>query len=114
MSTEGLMVLIPPELEAGFRLAGAETAAAEAADEAVELLDQLIAEGASGVIAVYERFFDEVPPDRMAAYDASVAPVVVPLPAGLEEHDVQSHRVRISAILSRAVGYHITFGEETS
>lgn len=114
MTTEGLMVVIPPELEAGFRLAGVETTAAESADEAVEVLDRLMAESPSGVIAVYQRFLDHMSSDRRLTYDASVSPVVVSLPAGLEEHDDQSHRVRISAILSRAVGYHITFGEETS
>lgn len=114
MTTEGLIVLIPSELEAGFRLAGVETVAAEASDEAIEILDGLIAESSSGVIAVYQHFLEKVPEDRMTVYDASLSPVVVSLPAGLEEHDDRSHRVRISAILSRAVGYHITFGEEMS
>lgn len=114
MTAEGVIVVIPPELETGFLLAGVETVAAGTAQEAIEALDHLMDESSSGVIAVYEPFFGQASSHRQAAYDASVSPVVVPMPAGLEERDDQSHRVRISAMLSRAVGYHITFGEEIS
>ena len=40
--------------------------------------------------------------------------VKIPMPAGLGEGDATSHRARIAALLERAVGYHITFGDEAS
>ncbi|GEM_PF-2205251 len=114
MTTQTVTVVIPPELEIGFRLAGVETVPATTPAEAVDALDRLFSESTGGVIAVYEPFLAETPSGRRAVYEASVSPVVVPLPAGLEEHDEESQRARISAMLSRAVGYHITFGEDIS
>lgn len=112
MTGEGVVVVVPAELETGFLLAGVETMTATSAGEAVESLDRLVEENLPGVVAVYEPYLAEAPPERRAVYDASMAPVVVPLPAGLEEQGVESHWARISAMLSRAVGYHITFGGE--
>lgn len=114
MKAEGVIVVIPGELETGFRLAGVETLTAESAQDASEALDSLLDESIHGVIAVYEPFLAQVSPEKLGAYEALVAPVVVPLPAGLEERDEASHQARISAMLSRAIGYHITFGEEIS
>ena len=112
MSSDRVTVVIPPELEPGFLLAGADTVVAGTNSEAIDHLEHLLDAEASGVIGVYEPFLAHMTADRLAAYEASVSPVVVLLPSGLEEHDDVSHRVRISAMLSRAVGYHITFGEE--
>lgn len=112
MSSDRVTVVIPAELEPGFLLAGADTVVAGTTSEAVDHLARLLDAEASGVIAVYQPFLAELPADQLAAYEASVSPVVVLLPSGLEEHDDVSHRTRISAMLSRAVGYHITFGEE--
>lgn len=114
MTAESVIVVIPAELETGFRLAGVETVIAESAQDAGNALDRLLDESMRGVIAVYEPFLAQVSPEKLGAYEALVAPVVVPLPAGLEEHDEGSHQARISAMLSRAIGYHITFGEEIS
>jgi vacuolar-type H+-ATPase subunit F/Vma7 len=114
MNTAGVIVLVPPELETGFRLAGVEAITVSTAPEALETMERLTEAGTGGVIAVYEPFLAEMPDARRAAYEASTFPVVMPLPEGLERHDVESNRARISAMLSRAVGYHITFGEEGS
>ena len=114
MTTQTVIVLVPAELEIGFRLAGVETVPAATPAEAADALDRLVAEGAGGVIAVYEPFLTETPPDKRAVFETSVSPVVVPLPAGLQQRDEESQRARISAMLSRAVGYHITFGEDIS
>lgn len=114
MTAAGVVVLVPPELATGFRLAGVEAITVSTAPEALEAMEGLMEAGTGGVIAVYEPFLAEMPDVRRAAYEASTFPVVMPLPEGLERHDVESDRARISAMLSRAVGYHITFGEEGS
>ncbi|MFP3915990.1 MAG: V-type ATP synthase subunit F [Actinomycetota bacterium] len=112
MRGEGVIVVVPPELDGGFRLAGVETAVATGASEARLVLDRLLEEGRGGVIAVYEPFLEDQDPGRRAGYEASLSPIVMPLPAGRGERDHESHRARISAMLSRAVGYHITFDGE--
>jgi vacuolar-type H+-ATPase subunit F/Vma7 len=112
VTNTGVVVVVPSELETGFRLAGVSTIPAETAKEATTALEGLMREDRGGVIAVYEPFLDEVPEEERLRFEASTFPVVVPLPPGLHTRDEESHRARISAMLSRAVGYHITFGEE--
>jgi vacuolar-type H+-ATPase subunit F/Vma7 len=112
MIASGMIVLVPPELETGFRLAGVETVGAENGDEASRALEELIAGGERALIAIYEPFLSTLPDQQRRVAESSLAPVVVALPAGLERHDADRHRGRISEMLSRAVGYHITFGQE--
>jgi vacuolar-type H+-ATPase subunit F/Vma7 len=109
-----VVVVVPAELENGFRLAGVETLAAGSPEQALEAVETLLAEPAGAVIAVYEPYLREAAPRQRTAYEASVSPVIVPLPAGLAGRDEEGERARISAMLSRAVGYHITFGEDGS
>lgn len=110
MSARGMVVVVPPELVTGFGLAGVETVGAESGDEASRALQKLIAGGEWALIAIYEPFLSVLPDEQRQAAESSLAPVVVPLPPGLERYDEDRHRARISEMLSRAVGYHITFG----
>lgn len=113
MTTTGVLVVVPPELETGFLLAGVETVVAQTAEEAKDSLSDLMDQDRGGVVAVYEPFLAQVGDEERARLEASTFPVVVPLPAGLRTRgEDEGHRARISAMLSRAVGYHITFGEE--
>lgn len=110
MTASGMVVVVPSELETGFRLAGVETVGAEDGDQAAASLRELIDEGERALIAVYEPFWSAMPEGEREAVESSLTPVVLPLPAGLERHDEERHRARIAEMLSRAVGYHITFG----
>lgn len=109
--TGGMVVVVPSELDTGFRLAGVEVVGVGNGEEAVVSLRDLVSAGERALIAVYEPFMSAMSERERESFEASLAPVVLPLPAGLEAYDVESHRARISAMLSRAVGYHITFGE---
>lgn len=111
MNASGMVVIVPAELEAGFGLSGVETIGAETHAEAVASLHQVMSGGEKALIAVYEPFLSGLPERERAAVESSLDPVIVPLPAGLDRHDEGRHRARISEMLSRAVGYHITFGQ---
>jgi vacuolar-type H+-ATPase subunit F/Vma7 len=108
------LVVTPPELESGFRLAGVPTVPATSAAEALAHVEQALAAAMEGVVAVHEPFLDAVDEADRARFERSVAPVILPLPAGRGAPDEERRRARISAMLRRAVGYHITFGEEES
>lgn len=110
MSLSGIVFVVPPELQSGFGLAGAETVTADDGNDAAASVRRLVAGGERALIAVYEPFLAALGDEERDAIEASLDPVVVPLPAGLERYDEDTHRARISAMLSRAVGYHITFG----
>ena len=48
-----------------------------------------------------------------ARLDALRTPLVVPLPAGLTDDQAEDRRERLLRMLRQAVGYEITFGDET-
>lgn len=112
MTETHLTVVSPPEMESGFRLAGVGVRVADDAGEAARVVDELVAGGERGVIAVYEPFLAGFDPVRRASWEASLAPVVIALPAGLGAEPIAGRRSRLAGLLQRAVGYHITFGEE--
>lgn len=111
MSDRGPVVVIPSELEPGFGLAGVETVVVDDPKEISNALADLMSRG-EGLIAVYEPYLHELADREREAIESSLTPVVVPFPAGLGRRSEESHRARIAAMLSRAVGYHITFGGE--
>lgn len=108
-----LIVVAPPELTAGYRLAGAAVREASDAAQAEAAIADLIASGEQGVIAVFAPLLAGMDAARRRRLEDSIAPVIVGLPAGAGSEEAATHRARLAALLQRAVGYHITFGEES-
>lgn len=112
-SSSRLVVLAPPDLESGFLLAGVSVRPVESPEEADTELRALFDDRMQGVIAVYEPYLMALPTERRRRLDTSLSPVVVALPAGRKDAGAVDRRARLIARLQRAIGYHITFGEET-
>lgn len=110
--TTRLVVLTPAELQPGFQLAGVDARTVETVDDVEQELDRLAGEGERGVIAVYRPLLEGLPAEHRRRLDLSLRPVVVALPTGLAEVGLESRRARLMERLQRAIGYHITFGEE--
>jgi vacuolar-type H+-ATPase subunit F/Vma7 len=108
--TSRIVVVVPPELAPGYRLAGVVVAEVGGPQEAEASLVRLLEEGEGGVIAVYEPYYRALPPSLRSRLEESLAPVVVTVPAGLEGDPKPAHRARLAGLLEQAVGYHITFG----
>lgn len=111
MSTARVTIVAPPELTAGFRLAGAATHAALDGNEAAGVVLELMTQGEQGVIGVYEPFYAGFEYGFRDRLEQSVIPVVIAVPSGFGTEEFPTRRARIAALLRRAVGYHITFGE---
>lgn len=107
-----LVIVIPPELGTGFRLAGAGVRRARTVSEAELAVSDLLESGERGIVAVYEPWLRGFEAGLLSRLEASVAPVVVPVPSGLDTEDPEQRRARLAALLRQSVGYHITFGEE--
>ncbi len=112
MTTAHLTIVTPPELAAGFRLAGAGVHSVTDGTQAATAVQALIAQGERGVIGVYEPFFLQFDSGLRERLEQSVVPVVIAVPSGFAAKEGVTRRARIAALLSRAVGYHITFGED--
>lgn len=107
-----LVVVVPPELADGFRLAGVTTYRAQSAEETATIVERLIDDGERGVIAVYEPLLTALPTALREHLEYTLSPIVVGLPSGLEAQSGAVRRARLAGMLQRAVGYHITFGAE--
>ncbi len=111
-SSTRLVVLAPPEVEPGYLLAGVDVRRVETAADAAAELDRLAAEGEQGVIAIYRPLFEDLEPERRRRLELSLRPVVVALPTGLGDTRAGDRHAHLMQRLQRAIGYHITFGEE--
>lgn len=107
-----LTVIVPPELESGFRIAGADVEESRDAAGTGVVLDALLDDAEPGIIGVYAPYYSTLPPALLERCERASQPVVIPLPSGQGEGGAASHRARIAALLERAVGYHITFADE--
>lgn len=112
MTTAHLTIVTPAELATGFRLAGAGVRSVTDDAQAATAVQDLIAQGERGVIGVYEPFFQRFDPGLRERLEQSVVPVVIAIPSGFGMDEGATRRARIAALLRRAVGYHITFGED--
>jgi vacuolar-type H+-ATPase subunit F/Vma7 len=112
MTTAHVTIVSPPELAAGFRLAGAGVRSVTDGDQAEAAVRDLIAQGERGVIGVYEPFYVEFDLHLRERLEQSVVPVVIAVPSGFGTEEGVTRRARIAALLRRAVGYSITFGED--
>lgn len=108
-----LVVVVPPELASGFRMAGVDVHESSDADAAARFLDAALDEGGRSVVGVYSPYLPTIDSPQYERCERSIAPIVVPLPSGLEALEGIGRRARLAALLQRAVGYHITFGDET-
>ncbi len=106
-----LVIVVPPELVSGFRLAGVSVVPAHDATEASAAVERLIADE-KGVIAVYQPFVEAFESEFSHRLERSLAPVVVSYPAGLAIAEPEERRARILGMLQQAVGYHVTFGRQ--
>lgn len=114
MTLARLVVVSPEELADGFRLTGVAVEQADSSPDAERLVRDLIAGGESGVIAVYRPLFEGFDEDLRRRLKASVSPVVVELPTGVGVEPDELRRSRLADRLQRAIGYHVTFGEDES
>lgn len=106
-----LRVVAPAELAPGFRLAGIDVSEAGDASGAADVLDAMLRDADPGIVGVHAPFYAALDPATIERCERATDPIVVPMPAGLGTADGGGHRARITALLQRAVGYHITFTE---
>ncbi len=106
-----LVVVAPPGAADGFRLAGAHTIEAADGDQATTAVAALLASGSVGLIAISAGLWEAAPPAARQQWRRLSSPLILPVP----DEDTDAGAVRDEALrdlLSRAVGYQITFEPE--
>ena len=105
-----LIVVTTPELEPGYRLAGATTRSIDSAAQAAEVLGELLEQPGDGdVVAVHEPFFNDLPAELRRKIDSLTSPLVIVLAGGEGANIEAERRAQHLRILWEAVGYQITF-----
>jgi vacuolar-type H+-ATPase subunit F/Vma7 len=107
-----LLVLTIPELADGYRLAGVAVREVASPEEAAARLEELL-ESEDGVIALHDPYFRGLSRPLRQRLDALRTPLVVALPAGTTPEEAEGRRERLLKLLRQAVGYEITFRDET-
>jgi vacuolar-type H+-ATPase subunit F/Vma7 len=93
-------------VELGFRLAGVRPRVADSPEAAYNLLDEMVQEGAWGVILVQE---DLLPRPLPASWQRPAAgiPILIPFPGPSRERPPGEAEAYVAELLRQAVGYRV-------
>ncbi len=103
-----LCVLTDPDTATGFKLAGVDTYVASDISEAKKILNTLINDDKSGIIAVNEQFLGAIDERTRQKIDTLYRPIVVPLPVKEKVLLPEERRTYLSHLIRRAVGFDLT------
>ncbi|MDH3674439.1 MAG: V-type ATP synthase subunit F [Anaerolineae bacterium] len=107
-----LMVITSPDLAPGFQLAGVETFVAEGVETAERILRKLLTGDEASLIVVHRELLQGMGPRLRRQIELSYRPVVVDIPAGMPIAPGEERRRYVSELIRRAIGFHITFGND--
>lgn len=107
-----LMVITSPDLAPGFQLAGVETFAVETIEEAETVLQRLLTGGEASLIVVRRALLQAMDARLQRRAETSYQPVVMAIPGAMLTLARGEHRRHIAELIRRAIGFHITFGDE--
>ncbi|MGM0576643.1 MAG: V-type ATP synthase subunit F [Myxococcota bacterium] len=108
-----MIVVTTPRLAPGFRLAGVAVREASDADEASEVVRDLVGLEDTAVIGVHEPFLEAMDASRRRRLSELLRPVVIGLPSGEPVDTVAERRRRLEGMLQRAVGFRLSFRPES-
>ena len=105
------LVIITDTLRAyGFRLAGVETIAVEAAQSAEEQLSKLMCRGDVGIVGMNENYMADLDPAIRRKLDQANAPLLIAIPPGTLETARELQAKRVAESIRRIIGWRINFG----
>lgn len=107
-----LMVITTPDLAPGFQLAGVETFAVASVAEAETVLRDLMDGAEASLIVVRRALLQEMDFSLQRRVENSFRPVVMSIPGSISTSRREGRRRYISELIRRAIGFHITFGNE--
>jgi vacuolar-type H+-ATPase subunit F/Vma7 len=102
-------VITTPDLASGFALTGSLVLSAVDANEAERLLRRHMAEAPDVIIALHAPYYALLPADLRERIALEYRPLVVALPDGLPARGELSRQQLLSEMLSRVIGFSISF-----
>jgi vacuolar-type H+-ATPase subunit F/Vma7 len=105
-----LVIVAPPALAPGFRLAGARVRAASSPAEAEAALRALACDPEASVVGVYEPFLAAIDPALRRRLEEAPTPVVISVPEGAAAGAPARRQAPLANLIRRAVGVRMRFG----
>jgi vacuolar-type H+-ATPase subunit F/Vma7 len=109
-----LMIITRPSLAAGFQMAGVEAYPAEDAESAQEVLEGQLAGEEINLIAIDDGLLAMMDPNFVRRMQASGRVLYMAIPGGRPLGREASRRHRIAEMIRKAIGFQITFKDETN
>lgn len=108
-----LLIITRPALVPGFQLAGVDVYGPEDIETAQELIAGWLKSGETGLLAIDDGILERMDPVLVKRLEAAEHLPYLPIPGGQTIGTEASRRYRITEMIRRAIGFHITFkGEE--
>lgn len=107
-----LFVITRPGLVPGFQLAGVDAHGAQDVETAQELISTWLDTGEEGLIAIDDGLLALMDARFLKQLSSSEHLLFLPIPGGKPLEPEASQRNRITALIRKAIGFHITFKGE--
>jgi vacuolar-type H+-ATPase subunit F/Vma7 len=108
-----IVMIVPPDFEAGFLLAGARVLAAADASTARALLMEALADPDAGVVGYADIFDGALSAADRRSIERRYRPVVVPVPTSPTRTPEESRRAYVLELIRQAIGYRVVLGHGT-
>ncbi len=108
-----LLVVTRPSLAAGFHLAGIEAYPAEDEESAQEIIAKWLDSEEINLLAVDDGLLANMDTSFLKRLEAAENLPYLAIPGGQSLGPESTYRHRIAQMIRRAIGFHITFKEET-
>lgn len=109
-----VVVIVPPPLADGFRLAGARVRTADNAMQALELARESLTDPDAGLVALADVWYEALDAGTRRLLDRSSRPVVLPIPTRAEVSPAERRRTQLQEIIRRAIGLRIVLSNNGS
>ena len=103
-----VVVLTDSDTADGFRLSGVDVEIADSGEMARKLLNSLLDDESSGIIAVNEKMMAAIDERTQKKIDSIYRPIVISLPIKEQLQMGEDHRAYLSRLIRRAIGFDIT------
>jgi vacuolar-type H+-ATPase subunit F/Vma7 len=109
-----LLIVTRTALVPGFRLAGVDAYGVEDVETAQELIDGWLKADEAGLLAIDDGLLEHMDPSFIRLLEVSEKLPYLAIPGGGSLGPEVSRRRRITEMIRRAIGFHITFkGKDT-
>jgi len=105
-----VLVIVPPDLAEGFRLAGARVRPAADPAAARGILLEAVNDPEAGIVVLADTYYPALEPATRQRLERQHRPVVVPIPTRAVLSPEERRRAELQELIRRAIGLRVVLG----